>query len=112
MDIPLDDNFVKNVRDHFEYRWRKDLNQFVEDDRGKSHLAQLPVDTQNDIYCKFLYHNFISDFSLAGGYFKFPKYVKSPTGLIYVKKSQPYYDWDDQVYREFMMGVLRLLEPR
>lgn len=45
MDIPLDDNFVKNVRDHFEYRWRKDLNQFVEDDRGKSHLAQLPVDT-------------------------------------------------------------------
>ena len=28
------------------------------------------------------------------------------------KASNPYFNWEDQVYREFMMGVLRLLEPR
>ena len=112
MDIPLKESFVKRIRDHFDYRWKKDLNQFVELDEGLSHLLQLPIDIQNDIYCKFLYHSFISDFSLAGGYFKFPKFVKNAQGILEVRKTQPYYDWDDQIYREFMMGVLRLLEPR
>tara|TARA_B110000285_G_scaffold217775_1_gene266525 strand:- start:525 stop:830 length:306 start_codon:yes stop_codon:yes gene_type:complete len=29
-----------------------------------------------------------------------------------IKVQNPYYNWEDQVYREFMMKVITLLEPR
>ena len=59
-----------------------------------------------------MYEDFISDFSKAGNYFKFPRLVMNAQGELEKKTSNPYYNWEDQVYREFMIGVLRLLEPR
>jgi hypothetical protein len=75
-------------------------------------LDQLPKFVQDDIYNKFLYEDFISDFSKAGHYFKFPRWVKNSTGDMIRHSTNPYYYWEDQVCREFMIGVLRLLEPR
>jgi hypothetical protein len=33
-------------------------------------------------------------------------------GKMQINKQNPIYNWEDQIYRDFMMGLLRFLEPR
>lgn len=74
-------------------------------------MFQLPENVQNEIYKTFLFEKFVTDFSMKGTYFKFEKYAII-NGVRQINKTDPYYSWEDQSYRDFMMGVLYLLEPR
>ena len=49
------------------------------------------------MYTEFLYHEFLYTFRFV---FRVPK----PNGL--------YYYWDDQIYAQFMIALMRNLEPR
>jgi len=61
----------------------------------------MPEHIQDQIYYKYLFISFINDFSR---YFTFEKKFS--------KIKYNYYGWNDQVYRDFMVSLLRVLEPR
>lgn len=110
-DIPINDSFREKVISFFVVKWETDRNQLIADEEDKKILEQIPDESQNDLYCTYLFEKFIKDFSVDGNYFKFEKYV-SVHGVIKINKGDPFYSWEDQIYREFMMGVLNMLEPR
>ena len=62
-------------------------------------LEQLPEETQNKLYTDFLYFEFLSTFRET---FAIPKAVGSSKYIL----SKVFYTWEDQNYREFIMGVL------
>lgn len=63
--------FRKTIREHFEYKWDNDLNQIIEDKTDEKILNQLPEFVQDDLYRRFLYFEFLSDFTTVGDFFKF-----------------------------------------
>ena len=66
-------------------------------------MNQLPVETQNMLYRDFLYREFLQEFSIV---FRFPK----PNKIGQVFKQ--FYNWEDQIYRDFMISMFMKLEPR
>ena len=99
-------NLKEKIEHHFEYKWQNDRNQAL-DDEGSSIYEQLPVDVQNTLYREFLYTNFLYQFRATFHIPKDPEENESNEHL-----SEVFYSWSDQPYREFMMEVLRNLEPR
>ena len=98
---PLDFDFKLLIEDHFKYKWEKDKNQALCKDEDLDILTQMPEHIQDQIYYKYLFISFINDFSR---YFTFEKKFS--------KIKYNYYGWNDQVYRDFMVALLRALEPR
>ena len=78
------------------------------DEDGIEMLEQLPVDVQICLYQEFLYKQFLDDFKYI---FKFKK-KKSEVLEEDWKRGACYFTWDDPIYRGFMMGLLKHLEPR
>ena len=61
-DVPMSDQFKKDLTKHFSYKWSNDLNQFIEDPSESKIFDQLPDFVQDKIYCQFLYMDFIREF--------------------------------------------------
>ena len=61
-DQPINTNLQKSIEEFFDYKWNKDRNQAMDDDQEQALLEQLPIEVQNNIFCKFLYFDFISIF--------------------------------------------------
>jgi hypothetical protein len=91
----------REIEEHFDYRWKHDRNQAITSDEDVSHFEQLPDGVQDKLYREFLFISFFSNFTYS--YFNIPKNV---SGL------KVYYTWDDQSYRDFMINLVRKLEPR
>jgi hypothetical protein len=68
------------------------------DETDLSIMEQLPNDVQDRIYNNFMFHRFLNVFL---GFFKVP-----------IGQSQTLYKWDNPVYREFMLKLLRGMQPR
>jgi hypothetical protein len=73
--VPIGDKLKNEMSKHFEYKWAKDLNQFIEEEEHAKIFEQLPEHVQDTIYKEFLYMDFIKEFSISGDYFKIPKKV-------------------------------------
>lgn len=104
--IPVNQSLKEEIEQHFDYRWKNDRNQAIDDPSEKELLGQLPDQVQNKLYQSFLFRNFLNVFRDT---FKIPKdeaknSVRS--GML------PHYTWQDQIYRDFMMQILQKLEPR
>lgn len=55
------------------------------------------------LYRDFLYQEFLQEFSIV---FRFPKPSKK------LQLFKQHYNWDDQIYRDFMISMFMKLEPR
>ena len=104
--IPVNLTLKEEIETHFDYRWKNDRNQAIDDDSEKALLEQLPDHVQNKLYQSFLFRKFLSVFRDT---FKIPK---ENEGEISLSGATPYYNWSDQIYRDFMMQILQKLEPR
>jgi hypothetical protein len=74
-------------------------------------MSQLPLDIQTRVYIDFLFEPFVTNFAWKGNFFKLEK-KHNINGEMVVKKGQPFYSFEDQIFRDFMMGVMMMLEPR
>lgn len=62
------------------------------------------------LYKDFLYKDFLKVFS---GVFSFTKNQTASTDTLRLPPGKVlYYDWDDQIYRDFMIELFQQLEPR
>ena len=104
--IPVNLTLKEEIEQHFDYRWRMDRNQAIDDQSEKAMLDQLPDHVQNKLYQSFLFRKFLDVFRDT---FKIPKLSEE---TIISGKTIPYYTWQDQIYRDFMMQILQKLEPR
>ena len=93
----IDTDLKKKIEVHFDYRWDNDLNQaFLKDD----FMPILPHLVQDKVYKDFLFTDFF--FYFERKYFLIPKPMNTKS----------LFTWEDQNYRDFMVGLLRSLEPR
>ena len=72
------------------------------DGEGAGMLDQLPEDVQNNLYQDFLYKQFLEDFKYI---FRFKK-KKSEVLEEDWNRGNYFYTWDDEIYRNFMVGLL------
>lgn len=89
----------------------------MEDDADRSSFDQIPPETQEDLFRNFLYRHFLHTFDKL---FLFP--IATPQDMNMstqlfgssneIRNNVEYYKWTDQIYRDFMMSLLELLEPR
>lgn len=100
-DQPLDEDFRIKIEAYFDYKWSYDRNQAIDEPEELSLMEQLPDETVNKLYRDFLYVEFVGTFRDT---FSIPKEVSG--------KNKIYFGWEDQAYREFMIALLRNLEPR
>lgn len=109
--IPVNQSLKEEIEQHFDYRWKNDRNQAIDDQSEKDLLDQLPDHVQNKLYQSFLFRKFLSVFRDT---FKIPKENEnSDAGLLVTRGgTTPHYTWQDQIYRDFMMQILQKLEPR
>lgn len=72
-------------------------------------LYQIPDSVQDKIYSGFLFHEFLGKIQ------QFFRLSKATSKNMFQKskiKIKSYYTWNDQQYRDFVLQVLTLLEPR
>lgn len=79
-DIEIDKEQKRKIEQYFSYRWTQDKNQAIDEPEELAYLEQLPEDTQNMLYCEYLYKDFLYSFRYV---FNIPK----PDGK--------YYSWLD-----------------
>jgi len=98
----IDENFKNKLEAFFDYRWKYDKNQSIDDDAEKAILDQLPHETQDKLLTKFLYNDFLKSFI---GFFRVEKHkctlLGDNGGAI-----RGFYTWVDLPYREFMIKIL------
>lgn len=107
--IDIDINKKREFESYFEYRWFSHKNSAIDDEEEKAKLEQLPEKTINVLYKEFLYKDFLKVFS---GLFRFTKNEGLNTVVGLPDSTTEYYDWDDQIYRDFMIELFMQLEPR
>jgi hypothetical protein len=56
--VPIKVQLKEQIEKHFDYKWKKDKNQSVDDDEEVEMLNQLPDEVQNRIFCEFLFSEF------------------------------------------------------
>lgn len=54
----------------FDFKWEFDRNQAIDDPYELALMDQIPIETQNKLYCEFLFSEFLSAFR---DLFKIPK---------------------------------------
>lgn len=64
------------------------------------YVDELPVNIRNEIFKNFLFRSFINTFR---NFFEIPKNLD---------QKHSYFKWTDEVYAEFMIDLMKVLEPR
>lgn len=59
---PFNLDLKKRISQHLEYKWANDHNQAIDDPEELDMLDQLPPETQDQIYTKFLFREFLVTF--------------------------------------------------
>lgn len=95
------------IEEYFDYRWINDKNQAVSCETDIKLLEQLPTDVKRKIYSDFLFKTFIQNFKK---FFDFPK--ESPNKDDSIRIDYSFYTWNDVQYQNFMIDILKSLEPR
>ena len=72
--------------------------QAIDDEDELAIVDQLPEFVSNKLFCEFLFAEFLHTFV--------------DTFKIYKPNSSKLMTWEDQNYRNFMLGILQSLEPR
>jgi len=96
----LKKEFTTRIEEYFEYFWSNDKLYSVATDVDLIYYDELPPDHKVDIFKNFLFRPFVQTFKKL---FEIPKNKN-------LKHS--YYKWFDESYSEFMIQVMRYLEPR
>ena len=89
------------MEDFFDYRWKYDMNQSIDDEKEKAILDQLPIETQDRLFAKFLFKDFLIAFR---GFFRIEKNRCGILGQDFTMRS--FFTWSDLQYREFMVSIL------
>tara|TARA_B110000285_G_scaffold154438_1_gene172301 strand:+ start:997 stop:2052 length:1056 start_codon:yes stop_codon:yes gene_type:complete len=109
--VPIKQQLKEQIERHFDYKWKKDKNQSIDDDAEIAMLDQLPDEVQDKIFCDFLFSDFQKLFMR---FFRIPKSYEDAhhdNGNLDPNYCD-YYNMEDQEYRKFMLQLLKDLEPR
>jgi hypothetical protein len=100
----IDEKFKDKLEQYFEFRWKYDKNQSIDDEQEIAILEQLPPETQDRLFTKFIFHNFLFSFM---NFFRIEKSKTSilNTGSVF----RNFFTWFDLPYREFMISILKNL---
>ena len=91
----------EKIEQYFKHRWANDKNQCMSTQEDLDLLDQLPDFVQREIFSDFLFAEFLTHFRV---FFDLPKTD--------TKIEHAYYKWDNEEYQEFMIEILKSLEPR
>ena len=94
----------KKIEAHFDFIWNNDKNQAIVSDADVDNFEQLPHHVQNQLYRDFLFVDFCSEFMVNIPNLK--STLNIPGGINVM------FTWDDQNYRDFMINLMRYLQPR
>ena len=99
--VQIDLTLKREIEAFFAYKWTMDKNMAFKDEQDITIFEQLPEEVRQMIYQEFMFKEFLWTYRRT---FTFPnKY----------NENQPsFYTWNHQVYRNFMIDMLRNLEPR
>lgn len=106
---PINTMLKEKLEKYFEYRWAHDRNFAlgINNEQDREMLEQLPEDVQIKIY-KFLFSEFLFKFR---DFFTFFKFGSKEIG--HVRKFRTdLITWQDTEYQEFMIKIMKHLEPR
>lgn len=59
---PLNENFTNQMSKFFDYKWKNDRNQALDDDEEMEIMMQLPDEVRDKIYSGFLFNDFLTKF--------------------------------------------------
>ena len=97
---PLSKGLITKVEDFFEYYWENNRLSAINSSAGERFMSELPMSVQIEIYVDYLFSDFL---------FKYRFYFRP-------KKIQNKIEWitidNDNKHREFLVDVVKFLEPR
>lgn len=98
---PVSQELKEKIEQYFTYRWTNDKNIAICTEADLKIFDELPPDTQQKLYSEFLFKIFIKNFKK---FFEFKKETNA-------KVPHTYYSWHDVYYQNFMIEMLKQLEP-
>ena len=97
---PIKKEIIEEIESYFEYYWANDKLISIAEESDNRFYDELPNDIQQEIFKNFLFRPFINAFKRLFVIRKNLKYKHS------------YYKWTDDQYSEFMILLMKTLEPR
>ena len=91
---------IQMIEEYFEYYWANDTNQFLSLESDQRFFDELPYHIKNEIYKNYLFKPFVRRFS---------KFFELPMNKLH---KHSYYKWDHEKYSDFMIEIMKRLEPR
>ena len=55
----INQKLMKEIEAFFDYKWKNDKNQAIDDDEEIALLEQLPINVQDTLYSSFLFNDFL-----------------------------------------------------
>jgi hypothetical protein len=86
--------------DFFKYFWANDKLACFKDEEDLRYVDELPDIIKIEIFKGFLFRSFINTFK---NFFVIPKHID---------QQHSYFKWTDEVYADFMISLMKFLEPR
>ena len=98
---PVTVDLKEKIEHYFTYRWLNDKNIGISSEADIKIFDELPTNVQQQLYSEFLFKIFIRNFKK---FFEFKKETNSNIKHVY-------YSWNDVYYQNFMIELLKMLEP-
>ena len=86
------------------FKWNHDRLLAIDDDDEKDKLYQMPISVQDKLLTNYLFAEFLNNFT---DFFKIGK----GKCMLGASKIRSFYTWNDEIYRDFMINLLLMLEP-
>lgn len=99
--IHLEDEFIDNFENFFEYKWSDDRNLAFQTHADLKIFHQMPIEVQTNIYRQFLFKDVIHIFR---HYFDLKRFD--------IDEKNAFYNWENDFYRDFVIEILKSLSPR
>ena len=96
----LDRDFRTKLTEFFKYYWSNDKMSCFKSDDDMRYVDELPDTIKIDIFKNYLFRSFINTFR---NFFEIPKNLN---------QQHSYFKWSDEIYAEFMISLMKCLEPR
>lgn len=100
---PLSKEMIKRFEEYFEYYWAHDKNYAIQSEEDMRFMKELPKHIRRDIYKDFLFKDFL---------YIFKRHFRLVREDRLTKLETSYWNWEDNVYQQFMTTLLMKLEPR
>jgi len=100
---PVTQELKEKIEQYFTYRWKNDKNIAIYLEADLKIFDELPPDTQQKLYSEFLFKRFIANFK------PFFEFTREPPARS--KRRFTFYSWKDAHYQNFMIEMLKQLEP-